>query len=238
MIVYKTTNLLNGKIYIGQDSHNNPKYLGSGKLLRVSINKNGLNNFKKEILEYCNSKEQLNEREIYWINKLNSLTPNGYNITPGGGGGDTITHHPNKKKIIETVRRKNKGKKRSCESKLRYSKGTKERYKDLAEREKTRVALKKFYENPKERLRVSKSSKNFYSKKENRINCSIKKLGKNNPRWGGYVYVYNSKGNLHRIYESVGIASRKLKISPSAIRNNSKTKRFKGYSFKIYKYLK
>jgi hypothetical protein len=65
MIIYKTTNLLNNKIYIGQDKFNNPKYLGSGKLLNISIKKHGIQNFKKEILEECNSKKELNEREIF-----------------------------------------------------------------------------------------------------------------------------------------------------------------------------
>ena len=39
MIIYKTTNLINHKIYIGQDSNNNPNYLGSGHLVKQAINK-------------------------------------------------------------------------------------------------------------------------------------------------------------------------------------------------------
>ena len=42
MIIYKTTNLVNGKIYIGQDSNNNPNYYGSGTLLHKAIKKYGL----------------------------------------------------------------------------------------------------------------------------------------------------------------------------------------------------
>ena len=68
MIIYKTTNLINGKIYIGQDSKNDPKYIGSGYLLIKSIKKYGKNNFKKEILEICQNKFDLNIREIFWIN--------------------------------------------------------------------------------------------------------------------------------------------------------------------------
>ena len=41
MIIYKTKNLVNNKIYIGQDKNNNPKYLGSGLILNRSIKKYG-----------------------------------------------------------------------------------------------------------------------------------------------------------------------------------------------------
>jgi hypothetical protein len=46
MIVYKTINLIDGKIYIGQDLNNNPDYLGSGIYLKRAIKKHGRNNFK------------------------------------------------------------------------------------------------------------------------------------------------------------------------------------------------
>lgn len=85
MIIYKTTNLINGNFYIGQDLKNNPKYLGSGKILNQAIKKYGKENFIKEIIEQCDSKQQLNEREIFWILELNPV----YNIAKGGSGGDT-----------------------------------------------------------------------------------------------------------------------------------------------------
>lgn len=85
--IYKATNLINGKIYIGQ--HRKPsfdkKYLGSGKHLKYAIKKYGKNNFKCEILEYCSSLEELNSREIYYIKENKSQDRNiGYNITNGG----------------------------------------------------------------------------------------------------------------------------------------------------------
>jgi group I intron endonuclease len=88
MIIYKTTNLVNGKFYIGKDAKNKRTYLGSGVVLKQAIKKYGKENFKKEILEHCSSLEELEEREKYWINKLNALGE-GYNLTEGGTGGDT-----------------------------------------------------------------------------------------------------------------------------------------------------
>lgn len=109
MIIYKTTNLINGKVYIGQDSKNNSEYLGSGLIINRAIDKYGKENFVKEIIEECSSKEELNEREIYWIDKLNATDRStAYNICSGGLGGDTLTNHPDldviKKKISDGQR--------------------------------------------------------------------------------------------------------------------------------------
>jgi len=83
LIVYKTTNLINYKFYVGQDKNNNPKYLGSGLILNLAIKKYGSENFRKDILEYCSSREELNTREKFWI-KLTRARELGYNITEGG----------------------------------------------------------------------------------------------------------------------------------------------------------
>ena len=53
MVVYLTENLVNGKKYVGMDSKNNSKYLGSGKLIAKAVKKYGSHNFKKTILEEC-----------------------------------------------------------------------------------------------------------------------------------------------------------------------------------------
>ena len=102
MIIYKTTNLINGNFYIGQDSKNNPNYLGSGLLLNRAIEKYGRKNFVKEIVEQCKSKQQLNEREIFWILELKPL----YNIASGGSGGDTISNHPDRVSIIDKLKQR------------------------------------------------------------------------------------------------------------------------------------
>ena len=63
------------------------KYFGSGKLIKSAIKKYGLENFSKIILEECFNKTELNEKEIFWIDKLKTIE-NGYNLTEGGTGGD------------------------------------------------------------------------------------------------------------------------------------------------------
>lgn len=102
--VYKITNTVNNKIYVGQHYGTiTDSYMGSGFILKRAIKKYGIENFKREILEICESHKKVNIREIYYIKELNSLRPNGYNITKGGTGGDTITNHPNWEKIHEKM---------------------------------------------------------------------------------------------------------------------------------------
>ncbi len=99
MIVYKITNLLNGKIYIGQTvqsfEHRISGHLSNAKhngdflnenSIDYAINKYGWENFHSEVVEICNSQDELNEREKFWIKILNCKFPFGYNLTGGGGG--------------------------------------------------------------------------------------------------------------------------------------------------------
>jgi len=109
-VIYKITNLINNKIYVGKDVKNRSYYYGSGKVLKFAIKKYGKENFKKEIIEECD-KEQLSKREVYWIKKLRSNTANiGYNLTSGGEGGDTFTNNLYKKEINEKRSKSLKGK--------------------------------------------------------------------------------------------------------------------------------
>lgn len=93
--IYITTNHINGKRYIGQKKYDKEgawkNYLGSGIHLKRAIKKYGKDNFSKEIVEECDSKEKLDEREIYWISFYNAVdSDNFYNIASGGDGGNTI----------------------------------------------------------------------------------------------------------------------------------------------------
>jgi hypothetical protein len=86
-------------------------YLGSGLLLKKAIEKYGIENFKREILEFCENIVHLNEREKFWIAELNSLDKSiGYNIMKGGDGGDNYTNHPNKEQLSINFSKAQKGK--------------------------------------------------------------------------------------------------------------------------------
>lgn len=96
--LYKTTNLLNGKFYIGihSTSNLNDGYLGSGKKLRYSIRKYGKENFKLEILEFFDSRELLVEREKELVNTDLLKEPLCMNLKHGGTGGLTNEEHSQK----------------------------------------------------------------------------------------------------------------------------------------------
>jgi group I intron endonuclease len=85
--VYITTNLVNGKQYVGDHTTTdiNDTYLGSGKQLKYALKKYGQNNFKREILEYFNTKKEAFDAQEKYINEYNTLSPNGYNLSPRGG---------------------------------------------------------------------------------------------------------------------------------------------------------
>lgn len=87
--LYKTTNILSGKYYIGMHSTNNLNdgYIGSGTYLRRSINKYGVDNHKFEVLEFFNSREELAQREKELITLQEIAKRECMNLKVGGIGG-------------------------------------------------------------------------------------------------------------------------------------------------------
>lgn len=88
--IYKITNLINNKIYIGksiniENRFKNHRSANCNMMIHKAIQKYGIDNFSFEILEECKEQE-LDDKEKYWINYFNSYLGNGYNATPGGEG--------------------------------------------------------------------------------------------------------------------------------------------------------
>lgn len=87
--IYKVTNKINGKIYIGkhQTKDLNDGYMGSGKHLRYSISKYGIENFEKEILFQFDNETDMNAKEAELVTEEFCLREDTYNLCPGGNGG-------------------------------------------------------------------------------------------------------------------------------------------------------
>jgi len=237
MVIYKTTNLVNGKIYVGQDSKNNPKYFGSGLLLHKAIKKYGIDNFEKEILEECSHKEELDEREIYWIKFHNSTNKKiGYNISEGGTGGKLTKVEWKKGKTYEEAY----GKEKAEELKAHFSKirkGKKLGFKNITSEEfgkKISKALKGREITDEHKGKISDTLKEYFQTEEGvEARNNLRKLktgtkqteksnkkrseklkGKRNHAWdvhpsAKYWYFYDKDNNL--IAETLGNRTEKLK---------------------------
>ena len=96
--LYKTTNRINNKFYIGVHSTNNLNdgYLGSGKILKYSISKYGKENFEIEKLEFFEKKEDLYNKEKKIVNEELLKNPLCMNLGVGGKGGILNEDHKNK----------------------------------------------------------------------------------------------------------------------------------------------
>jgi len=88
VVVYKITNLFNGKLYVGQTRQPIEKrfyqHAHANSPLGRAIRDCGLENFTIEVIERCDTQEQLDALEKFWIRVLNCTVPNGYIQTPGG----------------------------------------------------------------------------------------------------------------------------------------------------------
>lgn len=100
--IYKITNTINNKIYIGK--HQTTKledgYMGSGKMIQLAVKKYGIESFTKEILHVFDTEAQMNEME----KSLVVVSEHTYNLCSGGHGGfgyinenKLNRHYPNKK---------------------------------------------------------------------------------------------------------------------------------------------
>jgi group I intron endonuclease len=123
MLIYKITNIVNNKIYVGlttktleerikqhkSDCNCVLKKGDTNQPLYNAVKKYKWSSFIFEVIELCNTIEELRGRERYWIERLKTTHFDvGYNINEGGEGGDNFKNHPRmdvvKKKISKGVR--------------------------------------------------------------------------------------------------------------------------------------
>lgn len=176
MIIYKITNLINGKIYIGKSEsplqirwkkHLDCARKKVNRYLYDAMNHYGIENFKIECMEKCENKQTLNEREKFWIKHYNSMNKKlGYNMQEGGIRG----------KQPDEVR-KRAGEKRLGISWGHHSVEIRERLRQL------KTGKNNPAKRPEVRKKISDTLKEKYKKGLLKINIPKVEKGENHPRW-------------------------------------------------------
>lgn len=193
MNIYKITNLINNKIYIGKEVKEKPDYFGSGMYIKRAIKKYGKENFRKDIIQYYEFEEELDEMEKFWIRELKSQVPNGYNIAEGGLGGALFTGHQHSEESKKKISQSHKALERHCswQHKLAISKAHKGQIISKEQREKLSIAFKgkswieRFGEERaneiKEKIRLKRTGQ---KRPKQSLAMKGRFTGKNNPMYG------------------------------------------------------
>lgn len=157
-VIYVITNLLTGMKYVGQTTRSLKErfreHMKSDYLIGRAIRHYGVENFTVEVIEECATPEQLNEREIFWIAKLNTKHPHGYNFTDGGQQGASPSAESRKKMSDAHT-----GVKRSPETVARMSESQKGKVLSLEHRTKLSEAGRGHEVSPEIRKKISEAQK-------------------------------------------------------------------------------
>lgn len=186
--LYKITNIINKKIYIGvhKTFNLNDNYFGSGKILCFAIKKYGKENFIKEILQFFNSEKEMYNSEYIIVNEdfINRIDT--YNLKIGGFGGWDYANKNHK-----NIKNSRYGIKLSNELKLKISKSIKKIMKDEKIKKKISLGHKKFFENGGIGAFLNKKHTEETKQKIGKAN-SIHQSGKNNNQYGT-MWIYNDE---------------------------------------------
>ena len=167
--LYQITNLLNNNIYVGvhKTSDLNDGYMGSGKIIKLAIEKYGINNFKKDILEYFDESDTMYAREKEIVTDEFLLREDTYNLRRGGSGGFDYINNSGIPKML--------GKKHSEETKAKQG-----HVHSIEEREQTSMRMIGNNHNPKLKLKgaehplFDKPKSDLHKEKLRECNLGIK----------------------------------------------------------------
>ena len=223
--IYLTTNLVNGKRYIGRHKgKESDSYLGSGIYIKPAIKKYGKHNFKRETLAYAYSNDELNELEKYFIKLYNAVEDKMfYNVAEGG--------------YIQPSVGGMKGKQHSQETKVKIS----ESLKGNPNLQTRSMSGKKHSDEAKKKISDTRKEKGLARGERNPM-YGVHLTGEDNPNYGKTgekavngkkVYKYKDKEKTILIteYNTVGLALKDLNVKghralDNAIKNNTE---YKGY---------
>lgn len=193
-IIYKITNQLDGKPYVGQTvrtlEERFQEHAKADTYIGNAIRAHGVENFTCEVIEECDTREQLNEREIFWIAELNCKAPNGYNLTDGGEGTSGLEFTPEhcakisaaKKNPSAETRAKmsavHKGKPLSDEHRAKI--GATQKGKKLSEETKAKIGAKHkgVPKSPEHKAKLAAANTGKKASAETKAKMSAKRKGK------------------------------------------------------------
>jgi len=190
-IIYKITNLINNKIYIGAHKCEdiNDDYMGSGKHLKYAQNKYGIENFEKEILEVFDTSEEMFNMEASLVNEEFIKDKETYNIKLGGLGGWDFINQNTLQKVPKSI----EGYKKCMEAAKRGGETTKMLHIENANWSKKvssiiSLGLKEYYKNNDNAFKGKKHSDEA-KKKIGEANSKHQK-GEGNSQFGK-IWIYN-----------------------------------------------
>ena len=240
MNIYQITNECNGKRYVGQTKQTLRKRFTQHKCksrnksyrhpLYDSIRKYGIENFTISLLEECDY-DIRDERETWWVSHLNPE----YNLTEGGGGGDTFSMRTSESQDVTRRKLSEHAVKFNAQYREEHRKNTTELWKDPEYRKRVSRGIELANKDPLLRARRSKQMREVAL--TNRETWSECKKGSKNGRWLGRVEVFDTGGVSVGVYESAVEVYNNLGITAHYVRQKAKSGepmksgKYRGYTF-------
>lgn len=190
-LIYQTTNLVNGKIYIGKHKTTNieDEYFGSGKLIHEAINKYGLENFVKTILFELQNEEEMNLLEKCVVTPEFCARKDTYNINVGGDGGWSYVNSENGPYKKGSIKRHNAMKLANKNKDLQQ--WTK-RFKETFNKKKQSDQFKLFQQHVSEGIKRHKQNNSEWMVKENNPMYGKKHTIEAKDKMSKHAYEHNS----------------------------------------------
>lgn len=166
-VIYKITNKVNGKLYVGQTKQlieeRFKQHIKADTYIGNAIRKHGAENFTIEVIAVCESREELDACEIAKIAEYDCMAPKGYNCTTGGEGGSPC------EETVEKLRASaNAYYEEHPEARDRISAEQKARFSDPEEIAKAAERTRKSFEDPERVAKHSEGQRRRFERQEER----------------------------------------------------------------------